>query len=329
MPTSSPAPAPDAASRGIVVRALLADGSLALHADAGVWASVAPWVPLVPPQPAESPRAVVHVERGDPGFDVPTREPVIQLRSVAGWTDASGRVLLCEPGRRLSAVIDASAGRATVRLAGNEEMTPAWQAEIAAGLTLSAAFLLGRLERTLVHAAAVVAPDGRAWLLVGGTFSGKSTTCLNLIRRGWDYLADDHVVIGAAADGVQVEGWPRKFNLDQGYERGVSEGVRRRVDGSAWGPGRWRRAALLGGLLFPRVEGALPTALEPVREADAFVGLLAQSPWLLGDRETAPAVLSLLRRIVRLRGFRLRLGLDCYQDAAQLAEILTPAVAVS
>lgn len=329
MPTSSPAPPPDAASRGVVVRALLEDGSLALHADAGVWESVAPWVPLVPPQPAESPRALVHVERGGPGFDVPTRSPVIQLRSVAGWTDPSGRVLLCEPGRRLSAVIDPSAGRATVRLAGNEAPTPAWQAEIAAGLTLSAAFLLGRLGRTLAHAGAVVAPDGRAWLLVGGTFSGKSTTCLNLIRRGWDYLADDHVVLGPGPDGVRVEGWPRKFNLDQGYERGVSEGVRRRVDGSAWGPGRWRRAAALGGLLFPRVEEALPTALEPIREADAFVAVLAQSPWLLGDRETAPAVLSLLRRIVRLPGYQLRLGLDCYQDPAQLVEVLTPAVAGS
>lgn len=328
MPTSSPAP-PDTASPGLVVRALLEDGSLALHAEPGVWACVAPWVPLVPVRAADAPRALIHVERGDPAFDVPGRKPVIELRSVAGWTEPSGRVLLCEPGRRLSAVVDPPAGRATVRLADGVDPTPAWHAETWAALTLAAAFLLGRLGRTLMHAGAVVAPDGRAWLLVGGTFSGKSTTCVNLIRRGWDYLADDHVVLAAGRSGVRVEGWPRKFNLDTGYGRGTPEGVRRRVDPAAWGPGRWRRAAPLGGLLFPRVEAALPTALQPMRESDAFVRLLAQGPWLLGDPDTAPAVLSLLRRVVRARGFSLRLGLDCYQDPAQLTEILTPAVAGS
>lgn len=326
MPVSSPA-LPDATSPGLVVRALLEDGSLSLHVDADLWGSVAAWVPLLPDCVSDAARALIHVERGDPGFQVPTRKPEIELRSVAGWTDASGRALLCEPGGRLSAVVDPAAGRAIVRLAGNDELTPAWQAEIMAGLTLAAAFLLGRLGRTLAHAGAVVAPDGRAWLLVGGTFSGKSTTCLNLIRRGWDYLSDDHVVLGPGPDGVRVEGWPRKFNLDLGYEGGVSAGVRRRVDASAWGPGQWRRAAPLGGVLFPRVEGPLPTMLEPLREADALVGVLAQSPWLLGDPQTAPAVLSLLRAVARAPRYRLRLGLDCYQDPKQLESVLTSAVA--
>jgi hypothetical protein len=308
-----------------VVRALLEDGSLALHAEDRVWDSVAPWVPLLPAYAADGARALIHVESGDPGFQVPTRKPAIELRSVAGWTEASGRVLLCEPGRRLSAVVDPPAGRATVRLAGNDDLTPTWQGEIMAGLTLAAAFLLGRLGRTLVHAGAVVAPDGRAWLLVGGTFSGKSTTCLNLIRQGWDYLSDDHVVLGPGPDGVRVEGWPRKFNLDLGYERGVSEGARRRVDPSAWGPGRWRRSAPLGGLLFPRVEVGSPTALEAMRGAGALSGLLRQSPWLMADPGTAAGVLGLLREAAGTAAFGLRLGADCYTARKQLLSVLEPA----
>jgi hypothetical protein len=328
MPSSSLA-RPDPTSPAFVEHALLADGSLALHADAGLWRWVESWVPRVPPSAGNGAHAVIRVERGAPCFEVPNRKPLIELRSVSGWAEPSGRVLLCEPGRRLSAVVDPPSGRATVRLAERGEPTPAWHAEVWAALTLAAALLLGRLGRTLVHAGAVVAPDGRAWLLVGGTFSGKSTTCVNLIRRGWDYLSDDHVVLAAGPSGVQVEGWPRKFNLDTGYERGSSEGVRRRVDPAAWGPGRWRRAAPLGGLLFPRVEAPLATALEPMGEADALVGLLEQSPWLVGDPASAPAVLSLLRHTARARRFRLRLGNDCYGDAVQLENIVSSAVAGS
>jgi hypothetical protein len=173
----------------------------------------------------------------------------------------------------------------------------------------------------------VIAPDGGAWLLVGGSFSGKSTTCLNLIRRGWDYLADDHVVLGYEPGAVSVEGWPRKFNLDLGYESGVSQGVRSRVDASAWGPGRWRRSAPLAGLLFPRVEAGSPTTLERIRGAAALSALLRQSPWLIADPGTAAGVLRLLGKSAESPAFELRLGNDCYTNGEQLLAVLQPALA--
>lgn len=319
--------APDA-----VTRSLLADGSLALRAHADVWDGVASWVPRVPPvapDPARV-RAWIRVERGDPAFERPARPPAVDLCSVAGWPDGDGRVLLCAPRRWVSAVVDPAGHRADVRLlppaAAGEAAADGFQVEAFAGLTLAAAFLLGRLGRTLVHAGAVVAPDGRAWLLAGGTFSGKSTTCVSLIRGGWDYLADDTVVLGTGPDGVWVEGWPRRFNLDHGYATGVSQGVRGRVDPDAFGPGRWRRAAPLGGLLFPRVEAERPTALERMGGVDALSALLQQSPWLLGDPGTAPGVLALLRRVAGMPAFALRLGTDSYRNPEQLQTVLAVAV---
>jgi hypothetical protein len=313
-----------------VKRALLEDGSLALAADAAVWDAVEPWVPRVPPRaPAHGEvRAWMRARAGAPAFFVPTAAPVLDLRGVLGWIRPSGEILLHAPGGRASAVVDLAARNAEVRLrdpSRDEAGVPG--VEVFAALTLASAFLVGRLGRTLTHAGAVVGPDGRAWLLAGGTFSGKTTTCLNLVRGGWDYLADDHVVLGPArGGGVEVEGWPRRFNLDLGYPAGESRGVRARVDPEDYGPGRWRPRAPLGGVLFPRVEAASSTAVAPLHPAGALSRLLQQSPWLLADAGAAPSLLALLERAARHPAFELRLGADSYADPARLRAVVEPAL---
>lgn len=325
-PRSSRTPVADhaAAASAPVTRALLEDGALALRVAAEAWPAVAAWVPRLParaPAPGEA-RAWIEVEAGPPVFEVPVEPPTLHMRVAEGWLRPSGQLLVCEPRRRVSAVADPAALRATVRVDAPGD-TAGLGVEIFEGLTLSAALLLGRLGRTLVHGAAVVPPGGGAWLLAGGSFSGKSTTCITLIRGGWDYLADDHVVLEPApGGGVRVEGWPRKFNLDHGYQAGASQGVRGRVDPALFGPGRWRPAAPLAGLLFPRVDAGLPTALEPVAPADALSRLLGQSPWLLADAGAAPAVLALLERAARTPAWELRLGRDCYRDPDALQHVL-------
>jgi hypothetical protein len=50
------------------------------------------------------------------------------------------------------------------------------------------------LPAQLVHAGAM-AKDGTGVLITGQSGSGKSTSCLNLLRAGYDYLGDDYVWI--------------------------------------------------------------------------------------------------------------------------------------
>ncbi|HEU4455937.1 MAG TPA: hypothetical protein VFR81_22920, partial [Longimicrobium sp.] len=193
-------------------------------------------------------------------------------------------------------------------------------------VTLSCALLLGRLGRALVHAAAVVAPGGGCLLLAGDTHAGKSTTAVNLIGAGWPFVSDDHVVLSRGADGrLRVEGWPRRFHLDEGWEQGAPLHRRGELDPHERWPGAWRRAAPLAGLLFPRVEAAFPTALAPLPGSQALAGLLRQSPWLLADRAAAGGVLALLTAACESPAFSLRLGLDSYRDAGRLVEVLRPA----
>jgi hypothetical protein len=189
-------------------------------------------------------------------------------------------------------------------------------------LTIAAALLLGRADRLLMHSAAVVDPSGGAWLLTGDARSGKSTSTANLIRAGWSWLSDDQVVLGCVGGDLVVEGWPRPFHLDTGWEDGSPTGLRATVDADSFGSGRWRRSAPLAGLLFPEVQAKSNTALMPVSRAEALTRLLRQSPWLLADRASAPSLLGLLERTAVSPAHRLVLAMDTFRDGSRLARIL-------
>jgi hypothetical protein len=129
---------------------------------------------------------------------------------------------------------------------------------------------------------------------------------------------------GPERGSVWVEGWPRTFHVDAGWERGEVVGRRIGVDPADFGPDRWVRRAPLAGLLFPEVVPGSPTRLEPLPAATALVRMLRQSPWLFGDPGAAPAVLALLQDAAGMPAFQLRLGLDSYRDASRLRACLPP-----
>ena len=57
------------------------------------------------------------------------------------------------------------------------------------------AFLLTQRDNTVLHGT-VLAKNNRALIISGASGSGKSTTALSLISKGYKYLADDMAVIG-------------------------------------------------------------------------------------------------------------------------------------
>ncbi|HEX5727382.1 MAG TPA: hypothetical protein VFX98_18055 [Longimicrobiaceae bacterium] len=310
-----------------VILPLLEDGSLALAVEPELVPLLHRWLPLLPfPEPPSLPAgaAVARLARGPhAAFVSPDTPPVLRLGSVDVWVDAAAEraLLLGRAGCRGEVRLPALQAELAVPRGDDESAA----AELFPLLTLATALLLGRMHRALVHAAAVVAPGGGCWLLVGDTHAGKSTTCANLLAAGWSYLSDDHVVLGRDGEGrLRVEGWPRPFHLDVGWEAGAPAGTRGETDPRERWPGRWRRSAPLAGLLFPRVVPAEPTAREPMAAAAALSALMRQSPWLLADRGCAAEVLALLGAAAALPAHALRLGLDSYADPALLAGRLAP-----
>jgi hypothetical protein len=286
---------------------------------------VKPWLPRLPSDADSGAGARIRVAAGaTPAAASPIDPPTLRLAPVSAWVRDEGRsVVLVGSGDACRGRIDLAGLRADVHVDGGASAGDVDGADLYSMLTLSAALLLGRMGASLVHAGAVVASDGRAWLLVGDSFAGKSTTCASLIRQGWDYLSDDQVVLREAGDGgIRVEGWPRTFHLDEGWESGTPLHRRRGVSPEEIGPGCWRRSAPLGGVLFPYVAADAPTSLLPLARSAALGELIRQSPWLMADREAARPLLELLRRAATKPVFRLRLGLDTYRDAAALPDRL-------
>ena len=291
---------------------LLHDGTLSLTCTPDARPLIAGWMPIGLRQDPAPAGAEISVRVG---VVAPMRVPSSTLRLLAAKAWIEGDVAHLHHPSGAGGGVDLRTGRADIALVADaaDAVEPI--------LTLAAALLIGRLGRALVHSAAVVAPSGRAWLLVGDSHAGKSSTVATLALAGWGYLSDDQVVLSQPAGQVVVEGWCRPFNLDVGWERGESVGRRepRPVLQSGQNSGQHG----LAGMLLPHVTPESPTALTPATSADGFEALVRQSPWLLADRSVAPSVVALLTSAARLAVRHLSLGRDSYHRPDRLIEVLT------
>lgn len=269
--------------------------------------------------------AALEIEVSDRPVPNPPRAspPTFDARYVAVWLDpvGAGGELFSTDGE-VSARIDADGLRATVRVSPGAGVGGR-HAGLSATLRVCTALLLARQGRALFHASAVVSASGGAWLFVGDSHSGKTTTALTLIEAGYDYLADDQLVVHADAAGVvRATGWPRKITLDEGYRHGISLGRRAAADPREFGPGSRMCSAPVAGLIFPVLEPGLPTTSAPIGQAETLTRLIRHSPWLLADRAAAGTLLRLLNRLATVPARSLRLGEDVFRRAAGLVQHL-------
>jgi hypothetical protein len=308
--------------------ALTSDGAFVLRVADGVHDRIAAWIPnhrsVVGRDESEisqSDRAILCVKpSGDVGTNLDdsidvsglVESPTLTLANVAAHISAD-RLQLRGPSGVVGD-IDLVARRGTVRAAATASTY-----EVHGALTLAAALLLGRIGHALIHAAALVDPLGRGWLLVGDSHAGKTTTCATLITAGWQFIADDQVVVHCNEGRVVAEGWPREPHLDAGWAAKEVEGRRIPADLHAIRSDAWSPHAELRGVVFPVVAAEQTTRSASVSSADALTRIVRQSPWLFADVTVAPATLALLTRIASLECSALILGRDSYAHGDVLA----------
>ncbi len=172
--------------------------------------------------------------------------------------------------------------------------------------------ILMRRGAHIAHTAAV-ATDGGAALLVGEGGAGKSTTALECLRAGMDYLGDDWCGVESGAQPVVYslfnsaklrpdavehfrEFQPVIHNRDRLEEEKATAYLHR------WLPDRLRRSAPVRCILLPRVTQAADTTVEPATARECRDALLpvtlrstpgcgaASIPLLVGIAHCAPVL---------------------------------------
>lgn len=193
-----------------------------------------------------------------------------------------------------------------VRDAGYEHAPAPTRREVA---RVGAIVRLRQRGRYFVHAAAVVDPRGRAWLLTGDSGSGKSTLAYALARLGWKVMGDDGILISATETGITAHEWHAPLEVSSSLVDEFPE-LRAELSRARAGDPRRRipiavsreREALLAAVLF--VERGARHAIEPIGPVAALAGLVRQSPWVILDDECTRSHLDALRAVATVPSFR-------------------------
>lgn len=122
---------------------------------------------------------------------------------------------------------------------------------------------------SLLHGAALAAPDGRVVALVAPSGTGKTTAALTLGRAGWGYVTDELVGL----DGPNVIGFPKPLSL----VRPEDPEAKRQVGPDEAGLARPRGPLVLARVGLLRREPDVTPAIEPVSGLAAVAGLAGQS----------------------------------------------------
>ncbi|MFC0599251.1 hypothetical protein [Streptomyces palmae] len=147
-------------------------------------------------------------------------------------------------------------------------------------------------SKLTVHATALIAPDGRAVLLLGSKAAGKTSTALALAERGWTHAGDDLVVLGESGEGT-VEVWPgRPTAAVRDPARPLAPKPQRALEPFAAGPGplAWVvRLAVHPVLVTASLTPALPLSVnERLRLHEMLARYISGLPTPLGGVTGVP-----------------------------------------
>lgn len=196
-------------------------------------------------------------------------------------------------------------------------------------LLITLIFLWKRDGRYHVHAGTAVDPEGRGWMLIGNSCSGKSTTTALLATRGWQVSTDDIAFLEAGGARAAVLGFRSRIALRPGGFDLV---------GKAGGTPLQRRGKTgfwpeeLGATWVQRVEpeivvftsvGGDRTSMTPASPAEIMRELLQWSMWVLFEPTAAQEHLDLLSRLGRqARCYKAVLGPDLFSAPRALEDFL-------
>jgi hypothetical protein len=203
--------------------------------------------------------------------------------------------------------------------------------------TLFALLLLLRWRGVYhLHAAALVSPDHRLWLVCGGQRSGKTTLATALGIAGWRPICDDSLLISAEGGSPQIAAFKKHFHIadeliecwdelkeinrnHQYLDRTVAEGLEffgtRSLAGERFGK--------IDFIVLPEIVKEAESRVEPLSRSAALLKLAEQSMYFQIWREHTERQWSFLASLAgRSDCFRLLAGSDILDTTRKSADLL-------
>jgi hypothetical protein len=190
-------------------------------------------------------------------------------------------------------------------------------------------FLWKRDGRYHVHAGTALDSQGRGWMLIGDSNSGKSTTTALLASRGWRVSTDDIAFLEARGDRAVVRGFRSRIALRSGGFKllGKAGGIPLEARGKT---GFWPEE--LGSSWVQTIEpeiivftsvGGERTTMSPATPGAVMREMMQWSMWVLFEPTAAQEHLDLLARLGRqARCYHATLAPDLFDTPRALEEFL-------
>ena len=187
--------------------------------------------------------------------------------------------------------------------------------------------------RFYLHAAGLC-HNGISYLISGDGGCGKTTSALNLVRSGFDYVSDDSLLMDARDGTIRVYPWYRDFHLSPDLCRRYgeldglvaehqSEEDKVSVDVSQFFQGSYRHWIEPHVIIFPRIRSHPTSVVSSLGPTDMFTRLMKQI-LLASDPITAERQLETIKTLVgQTSGFELLGGRDLLQDPDKLVSLIT------
>jgi hypothetical protein len=233
---------------------------------------------------------------------------------IVGLESSAELEIAYQPGSGVLTMLDGEGATAMIWI-DDSGSCPYWEA--AAPLRSLLHWWCAKHDQQLVHGAAVGLDEG-AILLTGKGGSGKSTTALQALTEGMQYLGDDYVVCELLEGRAKVHSLYNTAKVDRAALRRLPQLAAKISDPPAEQEqavlfanhsyaGQLTRSADLKVILVPKVTGELDSRLYPLKPSQAFLALAPTTVFQLpgaGQDTTA-----FLRRLVStLPSFMLELG---------------------
>jgi hypothetical protein len=176
---------------------------------------------------------------------------------------------------------------------------------------------------------------GRAYLFSGSSGTGKTTAAFNLVRQGFQFVADDSLFFSLRRGEIVVTPYYTNFHVDKSIVircpeiSGAKElkdsprgFTRMRVDMSRTYPGSFVSSLMPERIIFPRISPSWESSFSPLNQMEVYKRLLKQTI-LAADTEILRNQLQALEKLTKqIKGFELITGKDMHENPKILPILL-------